>query len=410
MNLQIKQAESEDKEIIADLLEYCYDYPRPALEGIKSTFHELGYQYYIGILENQVQAALRLLPFEQNLRGNLLKMGGIANVVSAPEFRRRGFINQMMIDSFKRMKENNMVISTLYPFKDSFYHQYGYINLESPTFLEINPNAFSKWKNLPNGYTITRKRTKDAIEEFQKMQEIHVANIHGGVQRGPHRWNELYGKALSWVVCAYNPQQELEGILHFKPAGFGYKIFGENIVGNFTRVELHASTLLAMHALFHFIYLNADQIHRVSLPIYHDGMNYFPWLSGFTKAKTHLHMINMGRIIDVMGVFHEFNIPEHIDENDAIMKCKCEITDPYCPWNQGVWLFSLNDNVLNIQKTNDSTCATTISIEGITALLYGSMNITEIEYFKWFTTESSEVRNFFMKLFPPIPYCITEFF
>ncbi len=410
MTLQFQQAKLDDVDAIADLLEYCYDYPLPALEGIKKTFDQMQDQYVCGWVNGTIQSALRNIPLQQYLRGSLKTMGGIANVVSAPEFRRRGYINKLMIKTFEMMKEQNMCVSTLYPFKDAFYHQQGYINVGPHEFVEINPSWLSKWKQLPEGYTIVRTRAKDAIQDLKRMQELHISKIHGGVVRADWRWKELYGHAKSWVVCAYNPQQELEGILHFKPSGFGFKLFGDNNVGTLSRIEFHTTSLAATHALFHFIYLNADQIHRVNLPVYNDGFQYFSWLSGHAKTKKHLHMVNMARIIDVGPALNEISVKTKGNEEMMKKSLSIKVTDPLCQWNNGVWELHIQDGKLYVTPSEQNIAENEFTIEGLTALLYGTMSLEEIQYYGWASKIAPESLSTLKAWFPQMQYCNTEFF
>ena len=104
MGLQMYHAKSEHKEILADLLEYCYDYPAPALHHLKDDFADIADEHYVGEMEGKVVVALRNIPLSQNIRGSFKSMGGIANVVSAPEYRRRRFVNELMNYSFSDLK------------------------------------------------------------------------------------------------------------------------------------------------------------------------------------------------------------------------------------------------------------------------------------------------------------------
>ena len=52
-------------------------------------------------------------------------MGGVVSVSSYPEARRQGNVKNMFINHFQNMKKENIVVSALHAFKDSFYESLG---------------------------------------------------------------------------------------------------------------------------------------------------------------------------------------------------------------------------------------------------------------------------------------------
>lgn len=57
-----------------------------------------------------------------------MEMGGIAGITSLPEVRRKGIIRNILVHYFEFMFTNNIPVSSLYPFKESFYEKLGYFN------------------------------------------------------------------------------------------------------------------------------------------------------------------------------------------------------------------------------------------------------------------------------------------
>lgn len=69
-----------------------------------------------------------LIDLDDNLTvsGKIFSMGGLAGVATLPEARRKGAVKQMISYYFDWMKDNDHPVSTLYPFKESFYEKVGY--------------------------------------------------------------------------------------------------------------------------------------------------------------------------------------------------------------------------------------------------------------------------------------------
>lgn len=53
--------------------------------------------------------------YSTNLRGNLLQNAGVADIVTIPEGRRKGFTKKIFKEMFDDMKKMSIEISTLYP-------------------------------------------------------------------------------------------------------------------------------------------------------------------------------------------------------------------------------------------------------------------------------------------------------
>ena len=63
-------------------------------------------------------------------------MGGLAGVLSAPEYRRRGFVEALLHDALTRLHEDGVGWCLEYPFDPRYYARYG-------------------WQGVPNGVTVS---------------------------------------------------------------------------------------------------------------------------------------------------------------------------------------------------------------------------------------------------------------
>jgi predicted acetyltransferase len=52
-------------------------------------------------------------------------MGGISAVSTYPEARRLGLVKKMFLHHFEQMHKEDVPVSTLQPFKESFYSYFG---------------------------------------------------------------------------------------------------------------------------------------------------------------------------------------------------------------------------------------------------------------------------------------------
>ena len=372
--MEIRKATEGDAEGTGELLVYCYDMPRGAIERFVERFNKVKEEFYSVIEEEEVVGSARIIPFEQNIRGSWKKMGGIAIVTSAPEVRMKGYIRELMHHMFKEMYEAGQAFSALYPFKDSYYARFGYVNALPQYKLEFDPKQMRKWKKIPEGYSIKRYNAENGWKILREVQEKAVEKIHGGVKRPTTRWEELMGRYPGWIIVAYNPEGEAEGAMMCNLKGFGNEVFGPGVIGEMNIAGNYWLTLKARHTLFQYIYTHTDQTVKTSLPVNPNEANYYSWIENYVKPKVDVYMVNMGRIIDVVKCIEGIEVKEE-------GKVKMKITDPICEWNNKTVEITNKEGKLTVEETTEEEIEMTI--EGLTALVYGVMPIEEIEYNSW---------------------------
>ena len=98
-----------------------------------------------------------------------MKMGGIAMVVSDPLYRRKGYVREVMNYLMKKMADEKYAVSCLYPFKDTFYASFNYVNANPFVRMKFKPELFSRWKNMPDGYSIKRLNHSDGFKYFKEI-------------------------------------------------------------------------------------------------------------------------------------------------------------------------------------------------------------------------------------------------
>ena len=80
-----------------------------------------------GIMEGKDLAAkLHLIPFHIYIGKEKFKMGGVAGVATYPEYRRSGYVKELLQHSLQTMKKDGYTVSMLHPFAVSFYRKYGW--------------------------------------------------------------------------------------------------------------------------------------------------------------------------------------------------------------------------------------------------------------------------------------------
>jgi hypothetical protein len=79
-----------------------------------------------------------------------------------------------------------------------------------------------------------------------------------------------------------------------------------------------------------------------------------------------------------------------------------EISDPDCPWNNGIWRFESDSDMLNITPAQNADG--TLTIQGLSALVYGVNDPDDFAIRGW-GNPSPEMVAAMRAMFPPkLPY------
>jgi predicted acetyltransferase len=89
---------------------------KPIPQGIYGAFDEQGRLY----------AKLKHCPFRMLFDGHWVKMSGVASVASLVEARGKGAVREIFRQLLRQQRQEGWLFSTLYPFSNAYYRQFGY--------------------------------------------------------------------------------------------------------------------------------------------------------------------------------------------------------------------------------------------------------------------------------------------
>jgi len=395
--MKVRQATSSDVDGLVEISRYAYGTPESELENIRARTRTGYEQFHIGEEDGRILAALRLFPFEQNVRGIWKSMGGIGDVASAPEARRRGHVKTLIEQVMQSMRKEEMVTSTLWPFKNSFYSQFGYVTLPPNRRLEADPSMFTKWV-LPRGYHVERMAFSSGIKQYSKVHSEAVQSIHGAVRRSDTRWQELEVGNKDEIAIAYGPTGSEEAGMWYRTQGYG-ETWTPDKPGTMSILEAYWLNHIARAALFNYIYLHSDQLVVVRIPLGPRDEDYYLWVDNFTKKAVLVRSTGtpMARIIDVEKCLH--SLPASQKGRMAV-----KVTDAQCSWNNQPFQIESDGRLLTATQGTSASIRTELSIEGLTALCYGTLDPHDLVDYGWLKTGSDDhvqlLRSWFPKQLP----------
>ena len=381
----------EEFKQFADFIIYGY-FPSPDENGVIKRIQQLTDikkvqdLYLIALYENDKPAsASGLIPLKQNVRNKIFDVGGVFDVNTYPEARRRGYVRELMKHTFNEIRNRSQTFSCLYPFKQSFYSKFGYI-----TFPQFR-NAIFKTANLYliSNYkmegSVERDRLKEKFVEYFDFLNLIQNQIHG-MSIFKQEVSKDYPTNLipdQWVVFVKHKGNTI-GMMTYKLEG---------IFKNMNIRDFFFITSRGKYLLLKYIYTHLDQIKEINVPVLpNDNPEY--WIDDLNATIKSRDWVPsaMGRIT--------------IIENLSGMKVgkgsfSAFISDEYCDWNNGHWVFEETNGELIINKAESSECS--LSIQGLSAIIYGCYDLGDFKFKNWgeiSTKTESKIRRLFPKKHP----------
>jgi hypothetical protein len=146
--------------------------------------------------------------------------------------------------------------------------------------------------------------------------------------------------------------------------------------------------------LFSFFALHRDQVRYISmdLPL---GLNFYQWFQNLTDPCVTKVAINayMVRVTDVETAIADLPAT-------TTGKVTIAVSDPYCGWNDRTFAIFGRDGKLTAQPVEEDQPDAIATIHGISALVYGTLNIEELEYRDWLKIRNPQSRAILCSWFP----------
>jgi predicted acetyltransferase len=379
--IKIVEAKTKaDRKIVAEHSLYAF-YPSPGnLDELLNLQKHQQDVFELIVYEDDVPvSSAQSFPLTQNIRGKLFNMAGVAMVASYPEARRKGYISKLMQTLFNHMKNKQQTFSTLQPFKEKFYEILGYVPFPLYRFASLSPNVLVPLLSHEIDGHLTRMNMADGFNSFKKYLLKFQSVTHGCGLFSDIGSTHL-GKRPYWIVFAHS-RNEIVGLITYRITGY----VGKMIVADFLY-----SNSTGKYLLLQWLAQHADQVKEISLPLLPDDIieNWLLDLTTKIKTRDSLPDRAMGRIIDVSNLSGM-----KVGPGDFSL----EIVDTNCQWNNAIWNFTSNNGILQVSKT--TTSENKITIQALSALVYGVANPADFQYLRW-GNPSEVVQQKMITMFP----------
>ncbi|MCH1627002.1 GNAT family N-acetyltransferase [Ferdinandcohnia quinoae] len=347
------------------LSEYAFQY-KILKEDIEKRLENMKNHQIFGVYEeDQLVAKLNLLSLHINIGERILKMGGIAGVATYPEFRRRGYVKEMLTDVLMKMRANGQTVSMLHPFSVSFYRKYGWELFSNRLKTSMKKADLVMHAAAPG--TIKRYTENTPVQEVARVYEQYVRGFSGMLVRTEDWWENV----IDDLNCAiyFDCDNSLKGYMLYSIKDSKMEV-----------EEFIAVSSEARSGLWNFICQHDSMIDDLEIITYEKEPLLFSLEN--QKIKRELTPYFMVRIVDVEEFLKQYQF-----YNQA--RIVLEVTDPHAPWNEKS--FSINDNEVTIVDSGDYP-KVKLSINALSTILFGYKRPLELFQIGMITGDEEEIR------------------
>lgn len=388
-NITIRRVSGEQiEELIEDsqfLRNYAFE-PTPPLVSKEEWVKKLNFlkdATHTVLYENgKPVAGSASSPMTENIRGKIYPAGGIWGVATHPAARRKGYARQALAELLKIIREDGTPFSVLYPFRESFYQRLGYVAFPRARKVRFPTSAFLPLLKQDLKGEVELLSIAEGLEVYRDFLKQHQTRLHGMALFSDHTAARMGESNWYWLAVA-RVEGEVVGVMT-------YQLKGEEpfdmSVPRFYYADQHGKYLLLEWFARH-----ADQAKEVELKL-PPGEYAETWLADLYPNYSSFEA-PMGRVLDVAAIGGMEVGPGRFS---------AKILDPFCPWNEGIYQFESVEGNLQVSHARQAECE--LTIQGLTALVYGTHEPASFEFRGW-GNPAPALQATLQTMFPPrLPY------
>jgi predicted N-acetyltransferase YhbS len=326
----------------------------------------------------------------QNVRGTVYPMAGICGVATDPRARRRGYVRTLLTELLGQVRDEGCPVSTLYPFRPSFYGRFGYVGLPQSRTVTLLTAELAPLLTAPAGAGVAWQRIGEGYPAHRAFTEDMLARRHGFAQFSEERAQRLRDADDRWLLTAH-VDGAVVGAVTYRIAEFG---------GDLVADHLLATEPVGRALLLGFFARHVDQVARVVASVAPDEAPEL-WgtdLTTHTESRTSspTNRAPMARVLSVTGLA---GLP--VGPGQATV----EIVDD--PFIAGRYLLDGGSGALDVGAGGSD--GATLTAAGFAALVYGVLDPLEVALRGLGTVPADTVAGL-RALFPrQVPYLVADF-
>jgi predicted N-acetyltransferase YhbS len=337
-------------------------------------------------------ASASAVPMRQNVRGTVFPMAGIAGVATLPQARRRGYASALVTELLGMMRDSGHPVSTLYPFRPSFYERHGYVGLPQAKTVVFPLSSVAWLRSASLAGDVRWGTIAEHYDDYCDLIERLLASRHGYAVLPDTRMERFRQAEDRWLATAWAGDTVI-GAVSYQITGYG----GDLVAG-----DLLAASPLGRALLLQFFGSHAGQVEKVSV-IAPPGESPELWGTDFaveTSANVAFpsSLAPMGRVLSVEGLA---GMPV------GSAQVAVEVVDD--PFIAGHYELDGSSGVLDAQRATGLVPDATLTVAGLSGLVYGVLDPDELPV-RGFGHAGGQAAERLRTLFPrALPYLHAHF-
>ncbi|ELY99040.1 hypothetical protein C482_10801 [Natrialba chahannaoensis JCM 10990] len=317
---------------------------------------------------------------ETHVRGDTHPTAGLASVATPPEFRRQGYVRDLLAYSLEEYRERGCRFSVLWPFSYSFYNTYGWDTSNQLARHAFDPDLLSFASAALDASSADysfQPLESNAFVRLQSVYEAHTERYALAIERDEWWWRHrvFEGHDVDPYVYAAERDGDTVGYLVY-----GFDSHGDSELGGRTMVvsELVGEDHEAFLALLAFCHRHASQVEEVVLELPPEAP-FRETVRTPGEVETTVKNGPMVRVIDVAETLSALSYPQGVETTRLL-----SVTDPLADWNNGTFEFAVRDGsaacerVLDGDDEHDSTADARLDIATLSQLVVGARSAREL--------------------------------
>ena len=308
------------------------------------------------------------IPFRVRLRDRIANMGGISFVTTPPEYRRRGYVADMLKRLIAELNALDMPLSGLWPFSRAFYGRYGWATCVDSSEIEVETEQLRK---LLRGFRSSASFARATLDDVAAMDEVHRQwgtpyNLSVIRDREGWRTQTFSGwKKDPHVYIAKGSEEEI----------IAYLAYTVDERGDWDR-DLRVTDLAfrnpdAYREILHFLANHDSQVNRFHLST-PTSDPLFDWMVGGKVSRDGGIMV---RISDPRAVLEGVSVPEGAEGSVVL-----GIEDDFLPENSGSYRIDFCPGNVEVRDV-DELADVRLDVAGLSQLVSGYRSLEELQRF-----------------------------
>lgn len=366
--------------------------PEPDYEGIDVESQPGDpYGMFVG---DELRSVCRHYWFTTTVRGEEHDVAGLSAVATPPEYRRRGYVANMLRASLDHYRDRGVTLSVLWPFKTPFYRRFGWGVSDTFHRVECAPDAFESLGPVNGRFERVEAddwRDLEVIDTAFADRYERMVDLDEGWYR--HRVFDWWGDT-PYVYVFYQGES---------PRGYlTYRIEKDD------ERELHVGHLRfsdheAFRALVQYCRVHEDHVESVRFAC-PDDVPLLDMLDEPHDAEVCQISGSMYRIVDVERLLD--GCASELDEAEPVV---VDVSDRFAPWNDDTFCIEVADGRLRCRPTDDAPDVS-CDIATLTRLFVGHRTVETLVALDQLDIDDEAVTESLSMMFPPRRGTLLEWF